>query len=138
VSEFWNDPEEIKAAVLGMLDKSFKDDYIREKGKDIRTLVVFKYHDPDLLIWVDSRSGEAEYGAGAPPDLPDITVAASSDDGHRVWSNKFNIPLGIARKKIVMTGNSTRILKLIPLLSRFAVNYNATLCEIGKESIILP
>jgi hypothetical protein len=138
VSEFWNDPEEIKAAVLGMLDKSFKDDYIREKGKDIRSLVVFKYHDPGLLIWVDSRSGEAEYGAGDPPDLPDVTVAASSDDGHRVWSNRLPVALGIARKRIVITGNATRILKLVPLLSRFAVNYNATLCEIGKESIILP
>jgi alkyl sulfatase BDS1-like metallo-beta-lactamase superfamily hydrolase len=121
-----------------MLDKSFKDDYIREKGKDIRSLVVFKYHDPGLLIWVDSRSGEAEYGAGEPPDEPDLVIAASADDAHRVWSNKFNVPLDIARKKIIMTGNGTKIMRLIPLLQRFAVNYNATLCEIGKESIILP
>ena len=137
MSEFWNNPEEFKAAVLGMLDKSFKDDYIRKKGKDIRSLVLFKYHDPDLLIWVDSRSGEAEYGAGDPPDEPDLIIAASSDDAHRVWSNKFNVPLGIARKKITMTGNGTKILKLLPLLRRFAVNYNATLLEIGKESIRL-
>ena len=135
MSEFWNNPEEVKAAVLGMLDKSFKDDYIRKKGEDIRSVVVFKYHDPDLLIWVDSRSGEAEYGAGDPPDEPDLIIAASSDDAHRVWSNKFNVPLGIARKKITMTGNSNKILKLLPLLRRFAVNYNATLCEIGKGSI---
>ena len=137
MSEFWNNPKELKDAVLGMLDKSFKDDYIREKGGDIRSLVVFRYHDPDLLIWVDSRSGEAEYGIGDPPDEPDLIIAASSDDAHRVWSNKFNVPLGIARKKIVMTGNTTKILKLIPLLRKFAVNYNTTLCEIGKESIIL-
>ena len=137
MSEFWNNPEEVKDAVLGMLAKSLKDDYIRKKGEDIRSLVVFKYHDPDLLIWVDSRSGEAEYGAGDPPDEPDLIIAASSDDAHRVWSDKFNVPLGIARKKIMMTGNTTKILRLLPLLRRFAVNYNATLCEIGKESIIL-
>lgn len=120
-----------------MLDKSFKDEYIRKKGEDIRNLVVFKYHDPDLVIWVDSRSDEAEYGAGEPPDEPDVIIVVSSDDTHRVWSNKFNVMLGIARKKIIITGNATKILKLIPLLRRFAVNYNATLREIGKESIIL-
>ena len=137
VSEFWNNPEEVKAAVLGMLDKSFKDDYIRKKGEDIRSLVVFKYHGPELVIWVDSRSGEAEYGAGDPPDEPDVIITASSDDAHRVWSNKFNVMLGIARKKIMITGNATKILRLLPLLRRFAEYYNATLCEIGKESIIL-
>lgn len=137
VSEFWNNPEEVKAAVLGMLAKSLKDDYIRKKGEDIRSLVVFKYHDPDLVIWVDYRSGEAQYDAGDPPDEPDVTITASSDDAHRVWSNKFNVTLGIAQKKIIITGNATKILKLIPLLRRFAVNYNATLSEIGKESIIL-
>jgi hypothetical protein len=137
VSEFWDNPEEVEAAVLGMLDKSFKDEYIREKGKDIKSLVVFRYHDPDLVIWVDSRSGEAEYGVGDPPADPDLVISASSDDAHRVWSNKFNVPLGIAHKRIVMTGNTTKILRLMPLLRRFAVNYNATLLEIGKESIRL-
>ena len=137
MSEFWDNPEEVEAAVLGMLDKSFKDEYIREKGKGIKSLVVFKYHDPDLVIWVDSRLGEAEYGAGDPPGDPDLIISASSDDAHRVWSNKFNIPLAIARRRIVMTGNTTKILRLMPLLRRFAVNYNATLCEIGKECITL-
>jgi hypothetical protein len=54
-----------------------------------------------------------------------------------VWSNQFNVVLGIAKKKIVINGNATKILKLIPLLRRFAVNYNATLRQMGKESIIL-
>jgi alkyl sulfatase BDS1-like metallo-beta-lactamase superfamily hydrolase len=137
VSEFLNNPEEVKAAILGMLDKSFKDEYIRKKGEDIKSLVVFKYHDPDLVIWVDSRSGEAEFGAGDPADQPDVIFAVDSDDAHRVWSNKFNVIWGIARKKIIITGNATKILKLVPLLRRFAVNYNATLHEIGKESILL-
>ena len=137
MSQFWNSPEEVKKAVLGMLDKSFEDEYIRKKGEDIKNLVVFNYHDPDLAIWVDSRSGETEFGADDPPDEPGVIISASSDDAHRVWSNKFNVMLGIARKKIIITGNATKILKLIPLLRRFAVNYNATLREIGKESIIL-
>lgn len=137
MSQFWNNPEEVRDAVLGMLDKSYKDEYIQKKGNDIRNLIVLEYHDPDLLIWVDSRSGETEYGAGDPPDEPDVIISASSDDAHRVWSNKFNVLLGITQKKIMISGNATKILKLLPLLRKFAKNYNATLCEIGKESIIL-
>lgn len=137
MSIYWNNPEEIKSAVLGMLDKSLKDEYIRQKGESIKNLVVFKYHDPDLSIWVDSRNGDIKYGAGDPPDEPDVAIAASSDDAHRVWSNKFNVMLGIARKKIIICGNATKILKLIPLLRKFAEYYNATLIEIDKEPIIL-
>ena len=120
-----------------MLNKSFKDEYIRKKGADINRLVVFKYHDPDLVIWVDSRSGEPEFGAGNPDDKPDVIFASNSDDAHRVWSNKFNVILGIAQRKIIISGDATKILKLMPLLRKFAVNYNATLHEIGKDSIIL-
>jgi putative sterol carrier protein len=137
MSIFWDNPEEIKSAVLGMLDKSLEDEHIRKKGEGIENLVVFKYHDPDLSIWVDSRNGDVKYGADDPPGEPDVTIAASSDDAHRVWSNKFNVMLGIARKKIIISGNATKILKLIPLLRKFADYYNATLSEIDKESIIL-
>lgn len=137
MSIFWNNSEEIKSAVLGMLDKSLEDEHIRKKGEGIENLVLFNYHDPDLSIWVDSRNGDINFGADDPPGEPDVTITASSDDAHRVWSNRFNVMLGIARKKIIISGNATKILKLIPLLRKFADYYNATLSEIDKESIIL-
>jgi hypothetical protein len=41
--------------MLGMLDKSFKEEYIRKEGTDIRNLVVLKFYDPDIVIWINSR-----------------------------------------------------------------------------------
>ncbi len=137
MSEFWNNAEEVTKAIIGMFDKTFEDPVIRAKGEGIKNLVVFNYHDPDVKIWVDSRGEEMKYGAGDPPGEADVQMSLSSDDAHRTWSNKFNVMLGITRKKIVVTGNATKILKLIPLQRRFAVAYNEVLREMGKESIIL-
>lgn len=137
MSEFWSNGEEVEKAIIGMFDRTFEDPVIRAKGEGIKNLVLFNYHDPDVKIWVDSRGEELAYGAGDPPGEPDVQMALSSDDAHRTWSNKFNVMLGITRRKVVVTGNATKVLKLIPLLRKFAIAYNEVLREIGKESIIL-
>jgi alkyl sulfatase BDS1-like metallo-beta-lactamase superfamily hydrolase len=137
MSEFWNNGEEVAKAIIGMFDKTFDDPVIRAKGEGIKNLVLFNYHDPEVKIWVDSRGEEITYGSGDPPGDPDVQMSLSADDAHRTWSNKFNVMLGITRKKVIVTGNATKILKLIPLTRRFAVAYNEVLREMGKESIIL-
>jgi putative sterol carrier protein len=126
VSEFWNSPEEVVQAFLGMVDKAYQDPVIRSKGEGQKSLVVFRYHDPDVTLWVDD-----------PPGEPDVQLSLSSDNAHRTWSNKFNVLVGITRKKVKVTGDATKVLKLTPLLRKFAIAYNETLREMGKESIIL-
>lgn len=137
MSEFWNNAEEISTAVLGMMEKSFEDPEIREKGEALNVLLAFNYSDPDVIIWIDARNGSLNYGTGTPPEKPEVQMSLSSDNAHRVWSNKLNVMVSIARKKIVVDGSATRILKLAPLLRIFAVSYTEKLKEMGKESIIL-
>jgi hypothetical protein len=137
MSEFWNNAEEVSKAVIGMFEKTYEDPVVRAKGEGIKNLVVFNYRDPDVMIWVDSRGEDIEYGVGDPPGEPDVQMSLSADDAHRTWSNRFNVMLGITRRKVVVTGNATKILKLTPLLRKFAAAYNETLREMGKESIIL-
>jgi hypothetical protein len=50
VSEFWNSPEEVVQAFLGMVDKAYQDPVIRSKGEGQKSLVVFRYHDPDAIL----------------------------------------------------------------------------------------
>jgi alkyl sulfatase BDS1-like metallo-beta-lactamase superfamily hydrolase len=137
MSEFWNNAEEVSKAIIGMFDRTFEDPVIRAKGEKIKNLLVFNYRDPDVTIWIDSRGEDIKYGAGDPPGEPDVQMTLSADDAHRTWSNKFNVMLGITRRKIIITGNAAKILKLIPLQRRFAAAYNEVLREMGKESIIL-
>ena len=137
MSEFWSSSKEVSTAVLGMLEKSFENPEIREKGEALNVLLAFNYEDPDVTVWIDARGGKLFYSSGAPPEEPDVQMTLSSDNAHRVWSNKLNVMVSIAKKKISIKGSATKILKLAPLLRIFSGNYNEKLKEMGKESIIL-
>lgn len=137
MSEFWQNAEEVSTAILGMFEKTFQDEQVKSKVASLNVLLAYVYSDPDITIWFDSRDGKVEYGTGEPPGKPAVKFTLSADDAHRVWSNKLNVMVSIAKKKIKLEGNATRILKLTPLLRTFAVNYNAKLKDMGKESIIL-
>ena len=137
MSEFWNNAEEVSTAILGMFDKTFADASIKAKAEGLKNLLVFNYKDPDVTIWIDSRGEELNYGSGSPPDKADVQMNLSADDAHRTWSNKMNVMVSIAKKKIELVGNATRVLKLVPLLRIMAVKYNEKLKEMGKEAIIL-
>ncbi|MFZ5569504.1 MAG: SCP2 sterol-binding domain-containing protein [Thermodesulfobacteriota bacterium] len=137
MSEFWKNTEEVSTAILGMFDKTFADEAVKSKVAGLNVLLAYCYSDPDITIWFDSREGKVTYGAGEPPGKPDVKFTLSADDAHRVWSNKLNVMVSIAKRKIKLEGNATRILKLTPLLRTFAMNYNAKLTEMGKASIIL-
>ncbi len=137
MSEFWKDAEEVSTAILGMFERTFQDPTVKAKGEALNNLLVFNYSDPEITIWIDSRGEEINYGAGDPPDKADVQMNLSADNAHRVWSNKLNIMVSIAKKKIAIVGNATKILKLAPLLRIFAVNYKEQIKEMGKESILL-
>jgi len=138
MSEFWKDAEEVSTAILGMFEKTFQDEQVKSKVAGLDVLLTYVYSDPDVTIWFDTRDGKLEYGAGVPPGKPAVQFTLSADDAHRVWSNKLNVMVSIAKKRIKLEGNATRILKLTPLLRTFALRYNEKLKEMGKGSIILP
>ncbi len=138
MSEFWNNADEVYEAVTGMLEKAGDDPIIVKKTEGLDYLVLYIYHDPDIKIWMDSRGEETTYGRGEPPEPAMITMSLSADDAHRTWSNKLNVMLAITRKRLKIEGKATKLLKMTPLLRRWAICYNTQLKEMGKEEIILP
>ena len=137
MGEFWSSAEEVSKAVLGMMDRAYQDPGLKSKAAAINNLLVFKYHDPDVKIWIDSRGGTLTYGTGEPPGVPDVQMSLSADDAHRTWSNRLNVMVAMTKRKVVISGNATKILKLTPLLRKFTEAYNEVLKEMGKESTIL-
>ena len=137
MSEFWNNADEIFEAVTGMLEKAAEDPVIVKKTEGLKYLVLYEYKDPDIKIWIDSRGEETLVGRGDPPEEPNIHMSMDADNAHRAWSNKLNVMLAIARKRLKIKGDATKLLKMTPLLRRWAVCYNAQLKEMGKEDIIL-
>ncbi len=137
MSEFWRDAEEISKTVIKMYDKMKEDQEVKKKTSAINKLIVYKYFNPDVEIWWDTREGKFEYGAGEAPGKFDVRMTLSADDAHRAWSNKLNAVMAITRKKIKVEGAITDLLKLTSLQKKFAEAYNQALTEMGKQDIIL-
>jgi putative sterol carrier protein len=136
MSKFWKDAEEVAKAVLGMYDKMKEDKEVTSKVSSLNQLIVYKYSDPEVELWFDTREGAFGYGAGEAPGPFDVRMTLSADDAHKAWSNKLNVAMALARKKIKLEGSITNMMKLVPLQKKFAIAYNKTLEEIGKQDII--
>lgn len=131
--EFWSSEKEPIEAFLKMFDKCMKDDELSAGLKKVNQLIWFDYTQdgPDCSFWVDCRGGNLAAGQGKPADEPDLTMSLSADDAHRSWSNKLNPVMAITRKKIIVKGSATGLLKLAPKLKKVAVLYNEALEELG-------
>ena len=92
---------------------------------------------PGCAIWVDTRNGKYEFGAGDPPGTPDLIMSLSADDAHLSWLNKLNPVMAITRKKIRVKGSATGLLKLAPKLKKVAVIYEQVLKGLGWEDKIV-
>ena len=137
MSEYWSNADEIKKAVIGVLEKCLDIPKLKAPVAKLGKTVCFNYTDPDAKVWVESKGGNITLGVDEPPSEPDVELSLSGDDGHKVWSQKLNLLMAIGKKKITIKGNPAQLLKLAPLIKSATPHYNDVLREMGKESIIL-
>lgn len=138
--EYWKDENEPIKAFLEMTKKCLEDKELQDGLKKVNQLIWFDYtqNGPNCSFWWDSRGGEeTKYGAGKPDDEPDLIMSLTADDAHRSWSNKLNPVMAITRKKIIIKGSATGLLKLAPKLKKVAKIYNESLKSLGMEDKIL-
>lgn len=137
--QYWKDTQEVVTAVLKLQEEVTKDPELLNSMKKVNQLIWYDYTEsgPGCAVWVDCRGGKLEFGAGDPPDKPDLIMSLSADDAHRAWSNKLNPVMAITRKKIRVKGSATGLLKLAPKLKKVAVYYEKVLRDLGWEDKIL-
>ena len=136
---YWKDSQEAVTAISKLFEGVANDPELGESMKKVNQLILFDYTEsgPGCAIWVDTRNGKYEFGAGAPPDTPDLIMSLSADDAHLSWLNKLNPVMAITRKKIRVKGSATGLLKLAPKLKKVAVIYEQVLKELGWEDKIV-
>mgnify|MGYP001574577573 CR=1 FL=1 len=137
--QYWKDPQEAVTAITKLFENVSKDAELGESMKKVNQLILFDYSEsgPGCAVWVDTRGGKYEFGAGDPPGTPDLTMSLSADDAHLSWSNKLNPVMAITRRKIRVKGSATGLLKLAPKLKKVAVIYEQVLKELGWEDKIV-
>jgi putative sterol carrier protein len=137
--EYWKDPQEAVTAILKLHEAVSKDPELGESMKKVNQLIWYDYTEdgPGCAVWVDCRGGQFSFGAGDPPDKPDLIMSLSADDAHRSWSDKLNPVMAITRKKIRIKGSATGLLKLAPKLKKVAAIYVQVLKDMGWEEKII-
>ena len=136
---YWKDSQEAVTAITKLFESVSHDPELGESMKKVNQLILFDYSEsgPGCAIWVDTRNGKYEFGAGDPPGAPDLIMSLSADDAHLSWLNKLNPVMAITRKKIRVKGSATGLLKLAPKLKKVAVIYEQVLKELGWEDKIV-
>ena len=137
--KFWKNETEPIEILVKLFNKVKEDEELGADVKKLDQLIWFDYTQdgPNCSFYADARGDEVIIAPGKPADEPDLTMSLSADDAHRSWSNKLNPVMAITRKKIIVKGSATGLLKLAPKLKKIAVIYKEVLKEAGKEDIIL-
>jgi len=137
--EYWKDQSEPIKAFVKLFETAMKDPDLGKAMEGVNQLIWFDYTQdgPDCSFWLCAKPGELATGPGKPKDVPDMVMSLSADDAHRSWSNKLNPIQALARKKIIVKGSATGLLKLAPKLPQVAKIYAQVLKDLGWENKIM-
>lgn len=131
--KYWKDQSEPIKAFTRMYAMGFQDEELKPGLEAVNQLIWFNYTQdgPDCSFWVMAKPGQLAVGPGKPQEKPDMTMTLSADDAHLTWLNKLNPVSAIARKKILVKGSATGLLKLAPKLKKVAQIYTKVLTDLG-------
>ena len=101
---------------------SFKVNYTEPEGHFLLDCTV---DPPALYTGEEAVAREAE-----------VELEMASDDGHKFWLGKLNIPVALARKKVVVQGAVTKLMGLLPALSPGFAKYKQHLADIGRQDLL--
>lgn len=104
-------------------------------------IIVYKYTDPDINWWMDTRYSTQGptgwvWGAGPEPEAFNVRLQMTWDVGHKAWANKLNFLMGITRGQIIIEREASRLLKLAPLQRLTGEIYVAMLKNKGREDLL--
>ena len=87
-----------------------------QKFSDQGISILCRIIDPDMMMYIDQNG--ALFGIAAEAKRSVITINMSSDIAHMFWLNKIDMPTALASHQIKAKGSATKLLQLLPLLSK--------------------
>jgi putative sterol carrier protein len=90
--------------------------------------------DLDAVLTIDLPN--AKVGLGDLGLTPDATMRMSSEDANLFWQGKVNLPVAMARKKIVVDGKMGPLLRLLPQTKHLFASYVELLEADGRTDLI--
>lgn len=91
-----------------------KEGGLGQKLKDSGLSVLYRIHDPEMLMYLDENG--VLFGKAAEARKPTVVESMNGDIVHKFWLKKLNVPKALALRQIKAKGPVTKLLQLMPLL----------------------
>lgn len=126
--------DDLRRYVGGIFEVAFVDPALGPKLTGTGLVLRVVTTDPSAVLTIDC--GSAHVGLG---DLgtPDATMTMSSADANAFWQGKLNLPVAMARKKILVDGRMGALLKLVPQTKPLFATYLSLLERDGRTDLLV-
>ena len=104
--------EDLRRYIGGIFETALGMPEIGQKLRDTGLVLKVITTAPDAELTIDLPNEKV--GLGDLGLTPDATMRMSSEDANLFWQGKVNLPIAMARKKIVVDGKMAPLLKLVP------------------------
>jgi hypothetical protein len=128
------EPDDLRRYVGGVFEAALEHDEIGPKLRATGLVLRVKLTDLDAVLTVDLPN--AKVGLGDLGLTPDAVMTMTSLDANLFWQGKVNLPVAMARKKIVVDGKMGPLLRLLPQTKHLFASYLELLERDGRTDLI--
>ncbi len=135
--EVYRSQEELERILSRLWERIFADPQITKAVADAKLVAKFRYTDFPSVLFIDLKKAPPGFywNPNPEPDF-DVEMILSSETSHAFWMETLNVPLSIARRKIIPKGSVQKALKLIPALKPAFAMYPQVLRAQGREDLL--
>jgi len=126
--------EDLRRYIGGIFETALRLPEIGPKLRDTGLVLRVTTFDPDAELTIDLPN--EKIGLGDLGLTPDATMRMSSADANLFWQGKVNLPIAMARKKIVVDGKMAPLLKLVPQTKPLFAIYVDLLKADGRADLL--
>jgi len=126
--------EDLRRYIGGIFETALQLPEIGPKLRETGLVLRVTTFDPDAELTIDLPN--EKIGLGDLGLTPDATMRMSSEDANLFWQGKVNLPIAMARKKIVVDGKMAPLLKLVPQTKPLFAIYVDLLKADGRTDLL--
>ncbi len=128
--------DELFRYVGGIFEKGFADPELGPKMEATQMVFETRCTEPDSSVVVDMGNRKVYRGSDDAP-APDAVLVMTTETANAYWQGKVNLPFAMARSKIKVEGNVSKLLSLSPLGKKLYPHYVASLQADGRDDLLV-
>lgn len=132
----FNSADEVYETIGEMFRRLTEHPEIAPKLKALDMSLQATFTNPDAVLVLDCRNGEARAHLGPVDFTPDAGLVMDADLGNKFWLGKLNLPVAMSRRQVKSEGKIAKVIKLLPVMRPAFGIYAELLKEQGRADLI--